>query len=221
LTDTTKTTPEVATQEKKQRFSGLRGFFNREGWSAWMRQLPHFRLPPADPNFDLLSDESRLNAILSKAPVPVQERIKADRDILKTELLPYFRKCDRAASQHQNDHRLYQISYILLATLATIIGSFQALSVSAAPGYVPWLAFGEVIVALSATWLSNISSKEPPFQSWLENRRKAEILRREYFRFLMNAAPYDGLQGYQRRQTLATRVANVNRGVYPDEVAKS
>ena len=53
----------------------------------------------------------------------------------------------------------------------------------------------------------------------MSNRRRAEQLRREYFRFLTRMPPYDEVTGYRRRMLLSKRVADINRGMHPDDSA--
>jgi hypothetical protein len=69
---------------------------------------------------------------------------------------------------------------------------------------------------LMTTYLASVSGREAPLPIWLENRRRAEHLRRDYFRYLMNLTPYDNLEGYDRRRLLSMRAANINRGFFPD-----
>jgi hypothetical protein len=102
---------------------------------------------------------------------------------------------------------------MVLAASATVIGSFLAVSLNSAPDWVPFLGFLETIIAVMTTFLATVSANEPALPLWLENRRKAEQMRREYFRFLMDLAPYDGLDNYDRRRKLSVRVANINRGL--------
>jgi hypothetical protein len=73
-------------------------------------------------------------------------------------------------------------------------------------------------VALLATFLATISGRESPLPIWLNNRRRAEQLRREYFRYLMNLPPYDSIEGYQRQMAASRRAADINRGVFPEEL---
>jgi hypothetical protein len=188
----------------------------RENWPAWMKQLPYVQLPEPNPAFDLINDD-QFNALISGAPQHIVDRLTADRKTLQEELMPFFRQCDSRAAVYQNVYRQTQISYIALATLATIFGSLQAVSLPLNPYAVAALAFGETLIALVATFIATISGNEPPYQVWLENRRKAETLRREYFRFLMNLTPYDRVGGHQRDSLLDRRAAEINMGRIPTE----
>jgi hypothetical protein len=201
---------EPLTQEKKN-------FRNR--WPLWAKQFPRFKFPPPNANFQLI-DSTRLNEVLKDTDAENLKQIKDDMAFLEHELLRFFRDRDYEASKQQNRYRLYQICYITLAALATLIGSLQALSLSSNPQSVPFFAFIETLIALIATFLATISGREPPLPLWLNNRRRAESLRREYFRFLMNMTPYDGVTGFERRRLLSTRAADINRGVFaPDDAS--
>ena len=146
------------------------------------------------------------------------KRIETDMQFLEAELLRLFRDRDYEASMQQNRYRLVQIGYIVLAALATLFGSLQALALNSADNrLLPWMAFAETLVALIVTFLATVSGREPPLPLYLTNRRRAESLRREYFRYLMNLPPYDSVEGPQRRVMLSSRSADINRGVFPDE----
>jgi heme exporter protein D len=145
------------------------------------------------------------------------KRLQEDIDFLDHELLRLFRQRDFEASLNQNRYRLFQIRFMLLAAIATVIGALQGLALGNNNALVPWLAFAETVVALVVTYQATISGRESPLPLWLQNRRRAEYLRREYFRYLMDLPPYDTVEGYERKLLLSTRAANINRGIYPDQ----
>ncbi len=191
----------------------------RKNWPAWMKQLPRLNFPPPDPTFQLI-DPVKLDELLKDANPDVVRQIKEDIKFLDHELLRLFRERDYEASIQQNRYRNYQIGYILLATLATLIGSIQALALNGQARWVPALAFFETVVALLATFLATISGREAPFPLWMANRRRAESLRREYYKYLMHLAPYDQYdrqENFRRRLALSARAADINRGVFPNE----
>jgi hypothetical protein len=195
------------------------GEFVRSLSPAWWLEFPSFiRLPPPKENYRFISDE-RLEQIFQEtnATPEVSARIKEDIRFMDYELMRLFRLRDRDAAVSQNRYRLYQIWYIVLATMAGALGSLQALALNADITAVPVFAFFETMIALVATFLATISSREPPLPEWLNNRRRAEHMRREFYRFLMNLPPYDGLDSIARKQKLAQSAADINRGVYPDE----
>jgi hypothetical protein len=191
----------------------------RASWlPEWVKQLPYVRLPAPDPKFKLI-DDADLNKILVNASPEAAKQINDDLTFLDQELTRFFRDRDAEAANQQNRYRLYQIGYIVLAAIATMLGALQAISITNAREIVPLMAFFETLIALFATYLATITGREPPMQLWLVNRRRAEALRREFFRYLMDMSPYDTLDGYQRRITLSQRAADINRGQFPDNSA--
>lgn len=187
----------------------------RANWPSWLKQMPVWGGPKPDESFQLIDQQQLLEVIKDFDP-DTRQRILDDRDYMEKEILRLFREVDYQAKLNQNSYRLYQIGYILLAALATLLGSLQALTLNTQTAWLPWLAFGEVLVALFATYLSTLSSREPPMQRWLDYRTKAENMRREYFRYLMNLQPYDRLERADRRRLLSRRAADIYRGVFPD-----
>jgi hypothetical protein len=194
----------------------------RRHMPAWIQELPTWRFRPEEPVIDSpLIDRATLDALLVDVDPDVVKRIKDDIQFLDYELLRLFRIRDYEAKKQQNRHRKYQISYLALATGAAALGSFQALAVATNPQLMQIFAFGETLIALFATYMATLGSREPPLNRWLDNRRRAEELRREYFLFLMNLAPYDALMGYERKVMLSKRAAEINRGVFPSDTFDS
>ncbi|MBK8030129.1 MAG: DUF4231 domain-containing protein [Chloroflexi bacterium] len=190
----------------------------RVGWPDWMQFLPYFHFQPAEPQLTPLIKPEELEALLADASPETSNAIRTDIKFLEEEMLRLFRERDHMASKQQNAYRLYQILFLVLAAVATAFGSFQALALAGSDRN--WLAVWgllETVVALLAVFLATISGREPPLPLWMTNRRRAEQLRREYFRFLMNLLPYNELDSVGRRVKLSERVADINRGVFPDE----
>ncbi|MFW5691785.1 MAG: DUF4231 domain-containing protein [Chloroflexota bacterium] len=190
----------------------------RAGWPVWLKQLPRFKFPPPKDNFQLIDLET-LEDFFKESNIPdtAADRIRQDIKHMDYELLRLFRERDYEAKFHQNRYRIFQLGYIALATLATLVGSLIALSLNANASLVPFLAFVETIIALATTYLASVSGREPPLPLWMDNRRRAEYLRREYFRYLMNLEPYDELTGYEREMRLSKRAARINKGFTPDD----
>lgn len=186
----------------------------RARWPEWIRQLPRLRFPPPDENFQLI-DREELAQMLANVSPDVAERIRADIEYMDHELLRLFRERDYQASLHQNRYRRYQVMYIVLAALASMIGAGMALSLNAYPQFIPLLAIAEVCIAAFTTYMATVGSRPPPLATWLDNRRRAEYLRREYFRYLANLPPYAEQTGYRREMLLATRAARINQGSDP------
>lgn len=191
----------------------------RKRLPVWLQEMPRARFEPPepDPNYQLI-DREDLEEVLKDTPASVREEIIKDMDFMEYELMRLFRQRDHSAKKQQNRYRRVQILYLMLAALATMIGAVQALAFDSNPEILPVFAFLETVVALFATFLSTVSGREPPLPLWLANRRRAEQLRREFFRYLTRMPPYDEIQGYQRRMLLSKRAADINRGVYPQEV---
>lgn len=145
-------------------------------------------------------------------------RLKQDLDTLETELMPLFRVRDHAAKRDQNRYRRYQISFIFLATMATAVGSFQVWALQTAPEFIVWLGLLETAIALFTTFIATLIGTRQPLGEWLENRRLAEQLRREFFRYLMDIEPYDKLERPAREKHLAQRAAAINNRTDPDSI---
>ncbi len=201
-------------QAKAAATQGKAGF--RKNLPEWIRQLPRLNFDAA-PNsgFELINRAKLREALKNEDPDSLR-KIEEDLDFLDHELMRLFRDRDFEASKQQNRYRLYQLGFMGLATLATLFGSLLAVALDKSPNLVPLLAFGETVVALFTTYLATISGREAPLPLWLSNRRRAEHMRREYFRYLMDLPPYDSVSGYSRRYLLSKRAADINRGVYPD-----
>jgi hypothetical protein len=192
----------------------------RKNWPIWAQQFPSPNFPPQDKTFQLIKP-NEMEAYLKEkgANEEAIKRLKEDIDFIEHELVRLFRDRDYSAKRDQNRYRSYQMTFMALATLATLVGSFQALALNTVPDWLPIFAFLETVVALATTYIATISSRESPLPQWLMNRRRAEYLRREFFRFLMDLPPYNDVSGYARKQKLSVRAANINRGVYPDKSA--
>lgn len=191
---------------------------NRANWPEWMQDLPQLKFRPETPDVIApLVDMDELEELLRNADPASAERIRNDVRFLEYELLRLFRQRDHTAKKQQNRYRKYQLSYIGLATIATLIGGLQAIALSNSPNTIAIWAFAETVIALIATFLATIGGRETPLPLWITNRRRAEQLRREYFRFLANLPPYDAVEGYRRSMLLSRRAAEINRGDIPQE----
>lgn len=180
----------------------------------WLKQMPQLRPPEAREDFQLV-DKAQLEQLYDSTDIPdaVKNRIYEDMAHMDYELLRLFRERDHKAKYHQNRYRLFQIGYMILAALATLFGSLLALSLNTSTLLVAIFSFGETLVALGTAFLATLSGREPSLPTWLENRRRAEALRREYFRFLANLPPYSEVkQSYERKMLLSRRAADLNRG---------
>lgn len=206
-TSTQKNEMQPITQQKKP---------TRRWAPEWVKQLPYFKLPETEPDFALVDKDSMIRLLRKddKTPDSAIRSVAEDLDFLNREMMPLFRELDLDAKTYQNAYRLTQCWYILLAMVATILGSFLALAINQQPPiWVPIIGFLETLVALLATFIASVSNREMAFNRWLTNRRCAEGLRREYFRYVMNLAPYDAIStGVDRRRTLSRRAADIYSG---------
>jgi heme exporter protein D len=192
----------------------------RQNWPIWLRQMPVLSFPLANDKFQLI-DQKKFNEFLDTLEPEIAEGLRTDLVYLDHELLRMFIKRDHEAAFHQNRYRLFQIYYIVLAALATLFGSMMGLAINSNPGLVAWLAFGETLIALLTTYVATLGSRQPPLQRWIESRRRAEFLRREYFRYLVNLPPYDQVRGYTREMLLSRRAADINRGGNPSNTSEA
>lgn len=191
----------------------------RKRLPVWIQELPQFgkfRPSEPDPTYQLLVKKD-LEALLVDTPEEVRERIFEDLDFMDYEMLRLFRQRDHLAKFNQNRYRRRQIFFLALAVLATLVGSLQVISLNSNPEIMPMFAFLETLVALLTAFLAAIGGRESPQELWLTNRRRAEQMRREYFRYLTRMPPYDEVTGYQRQMLLSQRAADINRGMYPQE----
>lgn len=190
----------------------------RESWPAWMKALPRTSIDP-NPDFQLVP-RAAIETYQQQLSEPAErEAFMQDIATLDSELLDKFRRRDYLAKKNQNRYRKVQVWFVVLASLATIFGSLQALVAGdlERPALLPIVAFIETVIALVAVFLTNVIGARNPYNEWISNRRVAEGLRREYFRFLMYAPPYDTITDRaERERTLAMRAADINRGKFPD-----
>ncbi len=192
----------------------------RRRMPVWIREMPRFgpfRPAEPDPNFTLLNPDL-LEEVLQGVPIVVRQEIYEDIDFLEYEVLRLFRERDHRAKVQQNRYRRQQLNFLMLAIIATLIGSLQLITFGNQPEIMPVFAFLETVIALMTAFLAALGGREQPQEQWLLNRRRAEQLRREYFRFLTRVPPYDDIAGYQRRMLLAQRAAEINRGMQPHEI---
>lgn len=181
----------------------------------WLRRFPKLRPDPINHNFKLLPPE-QLEQMLKTMPEPIAARIKNDLEFMEKPLLRLFRERDHEAYVHQNTHRLFQLTFIGLSVLATLVGSILTLSLTSNASFAAFLGFIEAIIAAATAALAALQGNRPPQALWLQNRLRAEYLRREYFRYLMNLEPYTSLDEVSRRRMLEMRAAEINMGVFPE-----
>jgi hypothetical protein len=212
--------PEESTATHEPSTQGRVNF--RKRLPVWVQELPQFgRFQPTEPDQTYcLLEKEKLEEVLTDIPESIKQEIYEDIDFMDYELLRLFRQRDYNAKHNQNRYRRLQINFLILAVLATLVGSLQVITLSGIPEIMPVFAFLETVIALLTAFLAAVGGREPPQELWLANRRRAEQLRREYFRFLTRMPPYDEVKGYQRRMLLSQRAADINRGMYPQEAGE-
>lgn len=181
----------------------------------WRRRFPKLRPDPINHNFQLIEPD-RLEAMLKTMNQPAADRFRKDIQFLEQPLLRLFRERDHEAYVHQNTHRLFQLSFIGLSVLATLVGALLTLTLTSNATFSAFLGFVEAVIAAVTAALAALQGNRPPQALWLQNRLRAEYLRREYYRFLMNLEPYTSLDEIQRRRALEMRAAEINMGVFPE-----
>lgn len=188
---------------------------NKRPVPEWRRRFPKLRTPPINTKFQLI-DPDRLEEILKGMNQPAADRFRKDIQFLEQPLLRLFRERDHEAYVNQNTHRLFQLSFIGLSVLATLVGALLTLSLTSNATFSAFLGFIEAVIAAVTAALAALQGNRPPQALWLQNRLRAEYLRREYYRYLMNLEPYTSLEEVQRRRMLEMRAAEINMGVFPE-----
>lgn len=184
----------------------------------WFRQFPRWRgCNPRRAQF--ITDAQLANLISALGYEENSEaarRLLEDKKHLDTELLPLFQARDIDAHCNQNSYRRYQLGFMFLAAVATLIGSLQVWALNDNPDWIVRIGLAETLVALLTTYIATLKGNEHPFSAWLHSRQLAEQLRREYYRYLTDTMPYTELTGPTRRKLLALRAAAINRGDDPE-----
>lgn len=195
---------------------------SRSRLPVWMREMPRLRVSKEPVSAFQLIDRGQLRQLVTEKNLDKEAvtRIESDLEFLEYELLRLFSDRDHKANLQQNRHRLYTVQYITLGVLAVCVGALIAVAVATNPPLVPYLAVFSTLLALVMTFLGTISGREPPVEQWYVNRRRAEMLRREYFRFLMRLPPYQDGDDFQIKRTLSQRAADINRGLEVEGDAK-
>jgi len=133
--------------------------------------------------------------------------LAADLATLESELMPYFRELDASALRLQNQFRLYQVTLIFGAALATILGALHA---NLASGAGAWIGISETVLAAVLSGVAVRSQTTRAHERYSTDRLKAEKLRSEYFLFLGRVGMYSDER--QRLSWLIRRVGQVKIG---------
>jgi len=199
----------------------------------WIKELPLEDVNDQKENFRLIAEDALVEAkkkfaeqhktVETEKADKAYSDLQAEIEFLEMYVVGLFKQRDYDAKYYQTAYRRYQVGYMLLAVLAAIFGSLLALnlnenSANEAHGrfWVAVFGFLETVVALATTYLASISGRENALEKWLENRQKAEGLRREYQQFLMRLTPYDKGTTTELEESLKRRAAAINLLGSPD-----
>ncbi|MDZ4768305.1 MAG: SUMF1/EgtB/PvdO family nonheme iron enzyme [Chloroflexota bacterium] len=202
-------TPPAGTTLVTRSFQDTR---HRSAWHELVRLLPKLRFKQLNTNFQLIPKDD-LTALMQTLRSEARRSISSDIDHLEHDLLPLFRQRDYAAAAAQNSFRLGQLGYAVLVIAIIAMGSLALWLVFVNPTLTRFTAPGALALTLSVLYLVTIMKREPAYPRYLDSRRKAEALRREYFRYLARLSPYSQERdAITRRYLLSERAANLNLG---------
>lgn len=176
----------------------------------WVKLLPFLDESSIkiDQSFKLV-DVRGLSDITGYHTHPAREVIEKDVKFLDEVVLQRFRQFDAEAKLYQNKYRRYQITYMLLAALATLLGSILALAFDKNSTVVYLAGFGETAIALITTYFATTVDTKDLLEKYLLKRQRAEALRREYFRYIANLVPYNTSSDAERQRILRSRVSSI------------
>jgi hypothetical protein len=158
------------------------------------RRLPKLRWvdPPQE---RIVPDELR-----NDYPALAKDFEQAD-ELIESVFLPF----DREGLEAQNTFRREQLGLILLGLTVTILGAVQA----AVGGGVLWLGIVQGALAALAAGRAPILKRRNTIGRYFTVRKKAELLRGEYFLAVGRASDYAGLTDPALSQTIENRVATI------------
>lgn len=148
---------------------------------------------------------------------PAQERIvpndkrgpygSLDEDLaIGDELVePGYLDYDGRALEAQNTFRRGQVTLICLGLLVTILGAVQA----ALDGGVLWLGIVQAVFAGLAGWRAQALKRKTTMRDYFTLRKKAELLRGEYFLAVGKVGEYAELDLDARKDLVRQRVAAI------------
>jgi hypothetical protein len=148
---------------------------------------------------------------------PPQERIVPDelrngypaltRDLEQADTLieEVFLPFDAEGLEAQNTFRREKLGLILLGLTVTVLGVVQA----AAGGGVLWLGIVQGALAALAAWRAPILKRRNTIDRYFTVRKKAELLRGEYFLAVGKVGGYTGLTDPALSQAIESRVAAI------------
>ncbi|MBK8024700.1 MAG: DUF4231 domain-containing protein [Chloroflexi bacterium] len=178
----------------------------------WLRSLPYFRFASEpSPNFQLI-DPQALARVLRDVRPDIADAIRKELAFMEPEILRLFRERDFFAKQKLNRYILFELVVVLLVIGLVVVGSLRLWTTLTGGALSALLGVVAVIIALIAIFVSTVRGREAAYPQYMMHRSRAEFLRREYFRYLLNLPPYTMDRGIEKMQTLALLAANLNRG---------
>jgi hypothetical protein len=128
--------------------------------------------------------------------------LAGDLKLADDEVEPRFQDADRRALRVQNTFRLERVGLIVGSLVVTVLGSIQA---AAGGGILPLgLVQGALAAAVAAGTL--LIKSRTTQRDYFTLRKKAELLRGEYFLFVGRVGRYAGLDDDARAEALRARV---------------
>jgi hypothetical protein len=190
------------------------------GRFAWAQELPRRSYPPFDPTSTII-DRAELQNVLADIAPEVTQSIVDDLDFLEENLVPLFRSRHYEARRELNRYRFNQLIISVVALTMILMSVLQLVALISAIQFLLVAAFLTTLVALTLTFLTTLVSRsQSPVISWLTNQRRAEALRREYYRFVLDLPPYHNLRDLKRKKLLAVRAADIDQGIEVEEAGE-
>ncbi len=181
-----------------------------------LRLLPRFTPPPKNPNFALVTPPY-LDTVLSGLHDDAARLLRAEVAIADQVLLRPFSDSDYDAVRIHIRYRLIQLSSAaLIIVMIALCGVGLWLAFSARSTPLTLALVGVVGLCLLVIYISG-GGRANLYNRYMNQRRSAEWLRREYFRFLARLAPYNGTEG-DRHRRVNERAAHQD-AAQPDESA--
>jgi hypothetical protein len=131
--------------------------------------------------------------------------LKNDLEQADTLIEKVFLPFDREGLETQNTFRREQLGLILLGLTVTVLGVVQA----TAGGGVLWLGFVQGALAGLAAWRAPILKRRNTIGRYFTMRKKAEVLRGEYFLAVGRVGDYTGLTEPALSRAIENRVATI------------
>jgi hypothetical protein len=174
-------------------------------WDLLLQELPVRKYRPGRDR--TLIDDTQVRKLLATLDETNAASIQDDINTLNQEILPKYHINSRASKENKDRYLRYQVSYAVLAAGSILLASFQALLIGNDQHGLMFIT-GIIQASLASLlyYLALVSRRDNPLQKWVDNRRRTEGLRQEYFTYLLRLPPYDvDLNTHKRRGLLKSR----------------